>query len=120
MNVAYLYHGSTEVLVAGCIDCHTENEAHQITEEFQVEIHMYLDSLGSMLMNMNILSEAGYLLGQDGENNASSDNPAVLEADVMGAFFNYKMIEEDRSGGVHNPKYAKALLVNSIEALQSK
>ena len=34
------------------------------------------------------------------------------------AFFNWIGLEEDRSLGVHNPKYVKALLLNSIEALK--
>jgi hypothetical protein len=34
------------------------------------------------------------------------------------AFFNWVGLEEDRSLGVHNPKYVKALLINSIEALE--
>ncbi len=33
------------------------------------------------------------------------------------AFFNWIGLEEDRSHGVHNPAYVKALLENSIEAL---
>ena len=39
----------------------------------------------------------------------------ILEAE---AAWNYLFILEDASGGVHNPKYAKALIKNSIEALQ--
>ncbi len=34
-----------------------------------------------------------------------------------GSFFNYQMILADRSNGVHNYKYVKALVTNSIEAL---
>lgn len=34
------------------------------------------------------------------------------------AAFNYLFVKEDRSNGIHNPKYAKALVANSIEALQ--
>jgi formate-dependent nitrite reductase cytochrome c552 subunit len=34
------------------------------------------------------------------------------------AFFNWIGLEEDRSLGAHNPDYVKALLENSIEALQ--
>ncbi|NQU84489.1 MAG: hypothetical protein HQ541_01890 [Mariniphaga sp.] len=33
------------------------------------------------------------------------------------AFFNWVGLEEDRSLGAHNPKYVKALLRNTIEAL---
>ena len=35
------------------------------------------------------------------------------------AFFNWIGLEEDRSEGVHNPAYYKALLENSIEALEA-
>ena len=34
------------------------------------------------------------------------------------AFFNWVGLEEDRSLGVHNPRYVEALLTNSIEALE--
>jgi Zn-finger protein len=34
------------------------------------------------------------------------------------AFFNWKGLEEDRSLGAHNPKYVKALLMNTLEALE--
>ena len=39
-------------------------------------------------------------------------------SNVAGARMNYQMCLEDRSKGVHNPKYVKALLTNSIESLQ--
>ncbi|MEZ4907232.1 MAG: hypothetical protein R2771_06255 [Saprospiraceae bacterium] len=38
--------------------------------------------------------------------------------DYVGAYFNWIMLEEDRSVGVHNPNYTRALLKNSIEALK--
>jgi hypothetical protein len=34
------------------------------------------------------------------------------------AYFNWVGIEEDRSLGAHNPKYIKALLLNTIAALE--
>ena len=40
------------------------------------------------------------------------------QADSVGALWNYLLVEEDRSLGVHNPAYAEALLTNSIEALK--
>ena len=43
---------------------------------------------------------------------------SVGPAKVAQAIWNYKTLEEDKSHGVHNPGYAKALLKNSIEALQ--
>ena len=38
----------------------------------------------------------------------------ILEAE---AAWNYLFVLEDQSNGVHNPEYAKALIGNSIEAL---
>ena len=43
----------------------------------------------------------------------------TVSADYAGALWNWRFLTvEDRSKGVHNPKYAKAMLQNAIEALQ--
>jgi len=42
----------------------------------------------------------------------------TLSADSAGALFNWKAVEEDRSLGVHNPKYIIGLLQSSIEFMQ--
>jgi hypothetical protein len=50
------------------------------------------------------------------------DNGQNLKKDFVGheagALYNFKFVEEDKSRGVHNFKYAMALLNNSIAALQ--
>ena len=40
-------------------------------------------------------------------------------ADSAGAVWNYLVAEEDRSHGVHNPKYVMGLLKSSIQYIQS-
>jgi hypothetical protein len=45
--------------------------------------------------------------------------PGIFPANVAQATWNYVMLEEDKSEGVHNPNYAKALLNNSIESLEN-
>jgi hypothetical protein len=117
MNVAYEYHGGTELLETGCESelCHPDGIADE-TEEVQEEIHEMLTALWYKLIDLGVTDSTGYLMGDNG-GNASSSNPANLTADEAGAFFNFKLIEEDRSGGIHNVKYAKALLTNSLEAL---
>jgi hypothetical protein len=117
MNVGYEYHGHTELLIEGCIDCHDEGIG-DATHEAQAEVEEMLVALGTQLYMMGRLSEDGYLIGDDGENLASSSNPATLSADVAGAYFNFKLIEEDRSKGMHNFRYTKALLTNSLESIQ--
>jgi protein-arginine kinase activator protein McsA len=48
--------------------------------------------------------------------NAFTSNTVPIK--VAQAAWNYSLLLEDRSNGVHNPTYAKALLKNSIEALK--
>jgi hypothetical protein len=36
-------------------------------------------------------------------------------AKLVGAYWNYKMVTEDRSNGIHNPQFVKAILKSSIE-----
>ncbi|MBN1340461.1 MAG: collagen-like protein [Bacteroidales bacterium] len=112
MNVGY----EGTLNESGCVSCHPDGIEDE-TVAMQEEIHALLDSLGAKLMDMSIMDNTGYLLGDDGVNRASSSNPANLTANEAGIFFNYKFVEEDRSGGVHNYKYARAILTNSLEAL---
>jgi hypothetical protein len=118
MGAAYEYHGHTEPLVAGCTNCHEDEDA-LITklENTQTEINGLLAELKTILMDKSLLSEDDYVTGPDGEY-ASSGNPAETTADELGAILNYQLVREDRSAGVHNYAYAKALLENSIASLQ--
>ena len=43
---------------------------------------------------------------------------ATVPIAVAQAAWNYIMLKQDKSNGVHNPAYAKALLKNSIEAIK--
>ncbi len=112
MNVGY----EGALNQTGCVECHPDGIATE-TEEMQAEIDTLLVHMHDLLVANGIATAAGYLAGDNG-GNASSSNPANLNADELGAFYNFKFIEEDRSFGVHNYKYAKALLTNSMEALQ--
>jgi hypothetical protein len=61
------------------------------------------------------LVEFGVMTGdeEDGYSVVPGTYPMVLAR----AYFNWIGIEEDRSLGVHNPRYIKALLINTLEAL---
>ena len=50
----------------------------------------------------------------------SSTNAGIFSDVAAMAAWNYKTVYEDQSKGVHNPKYTKALLKNSIQALQNE
>ena len=47
-------------------------------------------------------------------------NEGIYPVVLAQAAWNYKTLLEDKSEGVHNPDYVKALLSNSIEALQEQ
>ncbi len=98
--------GETEH-VEGCTQCHTDIEEFDLNGAV-TEIEGLLDQLHTALVN------AGYVNESSGLVNASSSSPLVVSSDMAGAILNYYMVEEDGSMGVHNPKYVKALLANSL------
>lgn len=103
MKMAYEYHEALTYNVAGCQSCHDG------IKDFDVNGAVTdIAALGAQLEGMLI---ADGLLTATG-----SAVAGTYPANKAGALWNYRMLfVEDRSGGVHNPKYAKALLANSIE-----
>ena len=106
-GVAYDYHGSTELNVAGCLECHTEEEAITATEALQEEVHMLLEELAALLEAEGIYNPATGLA-----------NSGTYSTKVAGAYWNFISLEEDRSFGVHNPKMVVKILENTIASLQ--
>ena len=103
--------GHSFVMVSGgnynvdvCNTCHSGLEDFDVngvqttTEALLAELHDLLVPLG--------------LIDADGHPVVSSGTPAQV-----GAAWNYIMVEEDRSLGVHNPDYIHDLLQASIDAL---
>jgi hypothetical protein len=43
----------------------------------------------------------------------------TYKADVAAGFLNWYMFEEDKSRGMHNPPYAKAVLTNTLAKLKT-
>jgi len=95
--------------VAACQECHADAEDFNING-LQEEIQAQLDELGEKLVAAEVLSG----IGPDG-------HPTVTEApeNVALALYNWIYIaHEDKSLGVHNPAYTKALLEASFAALE--
>lgn len=95
-----------------CITCHTNGVPTEVTD-FEVDITI----LHNLLVAAGYISEAGYVQGDNG-GDAGGSNPLIVPVAHAQAIWNYKTLKEDNSNGVHNPDYSKALLKNSIEALQ--
>jgi len=106
-NMSYEYHGHDEVNTAGCVECHTDPDAlAEGIEETAAEIEELLMELGAILIDQGVMDTTYYAV------------PGTMTMNQAGAIFNFKFVEEDRSGGMHNKNYAKTLLENSIESLQ--
>jgi hypothetical protein len=88
-----------------CQICHPDLDSFDY-HNVQTDVQALLDQLGGMLVDAGLLTS-----------NDADGHPAVSEAPVDGAtaLWNWLYIaHEDKSIGVHNPAYAKALLNASI------
>ncbi len=133
-SASYPEAGSHPHAVLGCTGCHMEDyvdgmgghtfnpniasctECHSGAEDFDVgggqeEIADLLEELRDLLVAAEVIEWVE-------EDEAYEPVVAVHGLDESMAFFNWIGIEEDRSLGVHNPTYIKALLENSIAAVQ--
>ena len=92
--------------VANCTECHTEAKDFDVNG-VQTEIKGLLEELHAALVAKGMLTAEGTsVVGKYPEKDAA-------------ALWNYILVaEEDKSMGVHNPGYAKALLEWSIAALK--
>ena len=109
-KMSYEYHGSETEHLAGCTGCHSDIEEFDLNGKSS-EIKGLLEDLKTILVANNYLNEESGLV------KATSSNPLIIPANHAGALLNYYMVKQDGSMGIHNPKYAKALLQNSIEVL---
>ena len=104
---------SGAINTAGCVQCHTNSgELTTMVDNTQNDIAALLAELETKLIDKGILNPNDLPYA-----NASSSNPLVLTADELGALYNYQYVREDQSLGIHNYKFAKKLLENSIAAL---
>jgi hypothetical protein len=100
--------------VAQCNACH---EGTDITDfnygNVQTDTHAKLVQLRDRLVELGAMTKTTV----DGVDTYAPADKKVVPMVQAQAVYNYFGIEEDRSLGVHNPKYVKAILANSIAAL---
>ena len=93
-----------------CVTCHT-NGAPEEVDGFEED----MDALLALLEAEGILESE---INEDGELEVDAVE-GTFPILVAEAAWNYLFVMEDQSHGQHNPKYAKALIKNSIEALNA-
>ena len=85
-----------------CAQCHELSIENLVVTDYEADYAI----LQSLLFNMGAITSSG-----------STTSGNTWPAPVAQAIWNYRTLLEDKSQGVHNPEYTKALLKNSIEAL---
>ncbi|MFC1872137.1 hypothetical protein ACFLYV_00235 [Chloroflexota bacterium] len=106
MSMAYEYHEEEVQNVAGCVSCHGDAESFDIGGAM-TEVEELGAELNTLLLAEGLITASG------------SAVPGTYTSKQAGALWNYRtVILEDRSGGVHNPGFAKFLLQTGIDALQ--
>lgn len=93
-----------------CVVCHSGATSFDINGG-QTEIAALLEELRDSLVSQGVVE---FVV----EDDAFEPVVGTYTMAQAQAFFNWIGLEEDRSHGAHNPVYVKALLTNTIEALQ--
>ncbi|MCL4562708.1 MAG: hypothetical protein M1281_19110 [Chloroflexi bacterium] len=83
--------------VSACTKCHSDAKDFDVNGE-QTAIQKQLDEVKTALTTKGLLDKDGVMVVGD------------YPTDYAAALWNYLLVEEDRSLGVHNPPYAKSLL----------
>lgn len=108
MGMTYSAHGGPETLnTNGCLTCHTTAASvNTLFTALQADVTAKLATLESQLNAAGIIDTASGLA-----------IPGTFKANVALAFLDYDAVVQDKSLGVHNPGYIRALLDNSITAM---
>lgn len=107
----------TVVNYKSCQGCHSEvtskfNDKEGFYEAFKADL-MTADSL---FVAKGWRNASGYWIANG--KNASATNPLVVSQNQAAAAYAYQLLLEDKSNGIHNPKYARAVLDNILEELR--
>jgi len=86
-----------------CTTCHVTSVPTEVTG-----LAADMATLHTKLVDLGLIEEDGSTIVQT----------ELIPFKSAQAIWNYKTVEEDHSNGVHNPKYAKALIKNALEAVQ--
>jgi formate-dependent nitrite reductase cytochrome c552 subunit len=100
----YVYRGSDEINDNGCSPCH---DGVDVTDKVETAQGLFEAALKQLGGDMVIL---GWL---ETDSMHVEDATAPTDADERGALFNYLLLHDDRSLGVHNPTYLNAVLTRT-------
>ncbi|HSW31710.1 MAG TPA: hypothetical protein VLH75_19660 [Longimicrobiales bacterium] len=93
--------------ITGCQMCHKTVESFNHFG-LREEIEGLMDDVGAELERIGIKQPGGHYV-----------KPGSYKADVVAGFLNWYLFEEDKSFGMHNPPYARAVLRNTLAKLKT-
>lgn len=97
-----------------CATCHeSSDKAEEMVEDLHEEVHDMLFALGAKLSELGVMSPTM----EEEEIVGYAPKSGKAEAKLAKAVYNYMVVYQDHSYGVHNPSYVKALLGNSLASL---
>lgn len=106
-NMEFVVDGDTLRSTNGCVGCHGELDDFNLNG-VQDRVHVLMQSLENRLIAAGLIDSDGHPL--DG---------VITSQDSAGAVWNYLIVEEDRSVGIHNAKYITDLLDSAIEFIKT-
>ena len=119
-NMAYGEGAEERFNTGACAQCHSDMEEADDFNRAYAGGGGIQDSVTTLANNLRtILLNAGLIEYSAVEDSYHPIEDLVTSADSAGAVWNWLFIEEDRSEGVHNPKYAIDLLTSAIQFMQS-
>jgi hypothetical protein len=108
---------------ASCEVCHVSGGMARtfdiINAENGAEIAGLLEDLGDELEEAGVIQVGTHYLvvEPDPDGDPGDTRPVLQTEEHLAAAFNYQAIDEDRSLGMHNPKYVRAVLMNTLETV---
>jgi hypothetical protein len=108
--------------VGRCVACHADAEDFDM-DGTQTDVTAMVDELHALLVDKKLLNPETDLWGiydpaTSKWSNPSADAPLTVTEAVANAMWNYKFVIYDKSMGVHNSAYTKALLESALEAMK--
>ncbi|MGM0464201.1 MAG: hypothetical protein ACQEQW_06060, partial [Bacteroidota bacterium] len=117
-NMTYMSYGTPAYIDAPetCTECHVDggiaDELGTVYTSVKDEIEILLTTLGTALENEGVIQPGTVYLTVD-----AGGDPIDQTEEMLAAAVNYQIIKEDRSMGIHNYDYTKAVLENTLEVV---
>ena len=121
MAMTWEYHGRESYnWPSVCGDCHAEGGIGEVLDDKVGETGTLTVEIEALMTTLyDLLVASGVMIPADAPSDAYLMASGVWSTTLTAAHVNYNAVREDRSMGIHNPGYVRAVLTNTIEAVQA-